>query len=214
VAWAVLRLGDLPVQARLAAATCVVALWAGLTWHEMSYWDCDRALWNRVHEISPTDARGCLLAAGFCAEGGDMAKALGILDEGLRYRPNSPNLWLARAGILYDGKRLDEARAAYLKVMQATEPAPGQAVQAGGSRRLRAAAAYRLAMMDIAAKKFVEAEGYARSALSLNFNGTGYHAMLSQCLLGEGRAEEAKAEGALELRLRLAQQANEQSRHP
>jgi hypothetical protein len=48
----------------------------------------------------------------------------------------------------------------------------------------------------------------------LNFNGTGYHAMLSQCLLGEGRAEEAKAEGALELRLRLAQQANEQSRHP
>ncbi len=64
------------------------------------------------------------------------------------------------------------------------------------------------------AKNFVEGEGYARTALNLNFNGTGYHFVLSQCLLGEGRAEEAKAENALELHLRLAQHANEQTRHP
>ena len=34
-------------------------------------------------------------------EDGDTPKALGILNEGLRYRPNSPNLWLARASIFY-----------------------------------------------------------------------------------------------------------------
>jgi hypothetical protein len=43
--------------------------------------------------------------------------------------------------------------------------------------------------------------------LSLDAKGVGYHSTLSQCLRGEGRVEEAKAENALELRLRLAQQA-------
>ena len=214
VAWAVLHLGKLPVQARLAVATCVVALWSGLTWHELGYWDCDRTLWTRVHEISPSEPKGQLQLAEFYNQDGDTPKALSILDEGLRYRPNSPNLWLARAGILYGGKQLDVARAAYLKVMQLTEPAPGQAVRAGAPTRLRAAAAYQMASMDIKAQNFVEAEGYARAALSLNYNGAGYHLMLSRCLFGEGRAEEAKVENALELRLRLAQQANEQSDHP
>lgn len=213
IAWAVLHLGKLPPQARLVAAMCVVALWAGLTWHEMGYWDCDRTLWSRVHEISPLEVAGQIYAAGYCVEDGDTPKALSILDEGLRYHPNSPNLWMTRAGIFYGENQLDEARAAYLKVMQVTEPAAGQAVQAGAPRRLRGAAAYQLALMDIKAKNFVEAESYARSAISLNFNGTGYHVLLSRCLLGEGRAEEAKAESALELQLRLAQQANQPS-HP
>jgi tetratricopeptide (TPR) repeat protein len=207
VAWAVLRLGDISPQARLAVATCVVALWAGLTWHEMGYWDCDKTLWTRVNEIAPMEPRAQLQLAGIYDEEGDVPKALSILDAGMRYRPNSPNIWLGRAGVLYNANRLDEARVAYLKVLQVTEPAVGQTVEAGAPRRLRASAAVQLAKMDLTEKNFVEAEQYARSALSLNFNGAGYHVLLAQCLFGEGRVEEGKAESALELRLRLAQSA-------
>ena len=124
----------------------------------------------------------------------------------MRARPNSPNLWLARAGILSGDRQFGQARAAYLKVMQLTEPASGQTVQAGPPIRLRAVAAYRLALLDIAANDFPQAEGYVRTALSLNPNGVGYHAALSDSLRGEGRLDEANAENALELRLRLAQQ--------
>ena len=90
--------------------------------------------------------------------------------------------------------------------MQVTEPAAGQAVEAGLNARDRAAAAYQLALLDIKAKNFVEAERYSRIALGLRYDGVGYHAVLSQSLRGEGRTDEANAENALELRLRLAQQ--------
>ena len=43
--------GSFPERRRLVVALCVVALWSGLTWHEMSYWDCDMTLWSRVLEI-------------------------------------------------------------------------------------------------------------------------------------------------------------------
>ena len=196
VAWAILRLGDISGKARLVTALCVVALWSGLTWHEMSYWDCDLTLWSRVLEISPSHPRAQLQLAFIYNEAGDTPKALGILDDGLRYRPNSPNLWLARAGILAGKKELDQARAAYLKVMQVTEPAPGQTVEPGINARDRAAAAYRLALLDLKANNFVEAEHYSRIALGLRYDGVGYHAVLSQSLRGEGQVDEADAENA------------------
>ncbi len=214
VSWAVLYLGSLSVKARLVLATCIVALWTGLSWHELGYWDCDRTLWARVLQISPSEPKAQIRMAYFYDEDRNTPKALSTLEAGLLYRPNSPNLWLAKADILYDSKQVGEARAAFLRVMQVTEPATGEAVQAGATSRLRASAAYRLAELDIAAKNFVEAESYARTALSLDFNGVGYHSVLSESLLGEGRAEEAKAENALELRLRLAQNAKEQAHHP
>ncbi len=214
IAWAILYLGSLPVVSRLVLAVCVVALWAGLTWHEMGYWDCERTLWSRAHEIAPSEPKPQLQLAFIYRNDGDVPKALAMLDEGLRYRPNSPNIWLARASILQGAGQLDLARAAYLRVMQATEPAAGKAVQAGAATRLRANAAHQLSLMDIAAKDFAEAERYARTAISLNFDGAGYHAILSECLRGEGRREEAIAENALEMRLRMAQHANDQTHHP
>jgi tetratricopeptide (TPR) repeat protein len=214
IAWAILYLGRLPAAARLAVAVCVVALWSGLTWHEMGYWDCERTLWSRAHQIAPSEPKAQLQLAFLYKDEGDTPKALAMLDEGLRYRPSSPNIWLARASILSDDGQLDLARAAYLKVMQVTEPAAGQPVQAGASTRLRANAAHQLSLMDLKTKNFVEAEHYARSALSLNFNGVGYHSVLSACLRGEGRKEEAAAEDAVEMRLRMAQQAGDQTHHP
>jgi tetratricopeptide (TPR) repeat protein len=205
VAWAILRMGNFPAKARMAAALCVVALWSGLTWHEMSYWDDDRALWSRVLQISPSHPRAQIQFAFLYKESGDIEKSLSILDNGLRYRPNSPNLWLARAGLLLD-LRPDEARSAYLKVMQVTAPAPGQTVAPGILSRNRAAAAYQLALLDVTAKNFTEAECYARIALALRPEGVGYHTVLSMGLRGEGRVEEANAENLLELHLRLAQQ--------
>jgi tetratricopeptide (TPR) repeat protein len=215
VAWAILRLGTLPARARLAAALCVVLLWSGLTWHEMGYWDSDATLWSRVLQISPENPKARLQLAFFYREAGDTPKALRMLDGGLRYHPNSPNLWLARASLLYSNQQWDEARAGYLKVMQLTEPALGQAVEAGPPTRLRAAAAYQLALMQIAAKNFLQAERYARSALSLRPDGVGYHEALAESLSGEGRLDEARAENATELRLRMAQQrTNGWGAHP
>ena len=206
VARAILRLGSLPAGARLAVALSVVLLWSGLTWHEMGYWDSDATLWSRVLQNSPTNPKARMQLAFLYREAGDTPKALGMLDDGLRYRPNSPNLWLARASILYSDQQWDQARAAFLKVIQLTEPAPGQAVEAGPPTRVRAAAAFQLALMDVAAKNFQEAERYARSALSLRPDGVGYHEALAECLSGEGRLDESRAENATELRMRIAEQ--------
>jgi tetratricopeptide (TPR) repeat protein len=212
VAWAILHLGNvqvgsLRIKTSVAVALCVVALWTGLSWHEMGFWDCETTLWSRVLQISPSEPKAQIQLAYIYQEAGDTPRALAILNDGLHYRPDSPNLWLVRARIMYDDKRWDEARAAFLKVLQVTEPAPGRAVSAGTLTRLRSDAAYHLALMDFAASNFQEAERDVRLALSLDAKGVGYHSTLSRCLRSEGRVEEAKAENALELRLRLAQQA-------
>jgi Flp pilus assembly protein TadD len=69
--------------------------------------------------------------------------------------------------------------------------------------------------MQIAAKNFLQAERYARSALSLRPDGVGYHEALAESLSGEGRLDEARAENATELRLRMAQQrTNGWGAHP
>jgi len=206
LAWAILNLGRLQNKGRLVVALCVVALWSGLTWREMGYWDCDKSLWSRVLEISPSQPKAILETAATYDAEGNTAKALRVLDDAMVYYPNSPKLWLERGVILFGHERLDEARAAYMKAMQFTEPPAGMPVKAGLHTEVRAAAAYQLARMDLAAKNFTGAERYARTAISLRYDGVGYHSALSESLLGEGRMDEAKSENALELRLRLAQQ--------
>jgi 4-amino-4-deoxy-L-arabinose transferase-like glycosyltransferase len=206
LAWMILRLGNVQPRTRLAVALCVVALWTGLTWHEMGYWDRDEALWARVLEISPTHPGAQVRVALSYAEAGDVPKALAMMDDALRLRPNSVQLRMVRAGVLAGAKQLDEARAEYLRVLQLTEPAPGHAVEPGMPARMRAAAAYQLALMDVKALNYPEAEQYARIALALNYKGVGYHAVLADSLRGEGLADEAKAESTTELKLRLAQQ--------
>jgi Tfp pilus assembly protein PilF len=134
----------------------------------------------------------------------------------LRYRPNEANLWVARSMIFQANKQLDEARAGYLKTMQLTDPATGQPDEAGASTRravaasLRAVTAYQLAVLDFSTKNFVEAEYYARTALSLDSKGINNHRALSRSLREQGRVEEADAEDALVLRL----EANGRTHHP
>ncbi|MGC2209467.1 MAG: hypothetical protein WA532_05065 [Candidatus Korobacteraceae bacterium] len=206
LAWAILNFGKFPAKARWAAALCVVALWTGLTWHEMGYWDDDMALWGRVLQISPSNLKAQVQMAFLYTQAGDTPHALGVLNDGMRDHPDSLSIWMARASILSGNNQKDAARDAYLKVMQLTDPAPGQAVQAGARARMRAAAAYQLALMDNTAKNFTEAERYARTAIGLRYDGVGYHSVLSESLSGEGRIDEAESENALELRLRMAQQ--------
>jgi tetratricopeptide (TPR) repeat protein len=205
IAWVILYFGKLPSSARLIIALGVVLLWSGLTWHEMGYWDCEKTLWSRVLEIAPSQSKARLMLASIYKDEDNVPKALSILDDGLRYNQSSLKLLMAQADIFSYNKQNDDARASYLKIMEITEPAAGEPVDAGLKTRLRAAAAYRLAEMDISANNFVEAERYIRTALSLDANGVGYHAVLSKVLLGEGHADEAKAENALELHLRLTQ---------
>jgi tetratricopeptide (TPR) repeat protein len=202
IAWAVLYLGNLPAATRLAVAVCIVALWSGMTWHEMGYWDCETTLWGRAHQIAPSELRAQMALASIYNEAGDSSKAIGILDDGLRYRPNATNLWLARAMIFQDDKRFDDARTGYLRVLQLTEPAAGHPVEAGTPLRFRAIAAHKLTVLDFSTGDFAEAELYARLALSLNFTGMNYHAALARSLREQGRMNEADAEDALEKRLR------------
>ena len=173
----------------------------------MGYWDCDTTLWSRVLQISPSEPKAQVQLAFIYKEAGDTPRALAILNDGLRYRPDSPNIWLARARMLYEDKQWDGARAGFLKVMQMTEPAPGQAVPAGTPTRLRAAAAYQSGLDGYLRQQLPGGRALRAMALGLDAKGVGYHSALSECLRGEGRIEEAKAENALELRLRLAQQA-------
>lgn len=201
LAWAILRLGNLPARARLAIALSVVALWSGLTWHEMSYWDSDTSLWGRVLQISPSNLKAQVSLAFLIKDTGDTARALGVLDDGLRYHPDSPTLWMARGFLLLD--QPEQSRAAFLKVMQVTEPPPGQAVPEGPRAKLRATTAYQLALQANASRQFVQGEHYARIALELRNDGAGYHAALSRSLQGEGRTEEADRENATELRLHI-----------
>jgi tetratricopeptide (TPR) repeat protein len=214
IAWVVLYLGTMPARLRVAVVLCVVAVWSGLTWHEMGYWDCDKTLWSRVLEISPSNIKAQLQLAFIYDQEGNTPKALSILDAGLRQRPNSAKTMMTRSEILYSHDRFDEARPGYLKVMQLTEPPAGHPVEAGLPTQLRAAAAYRLAELDTLTNSLGEAETYVRMALSLDFTGVNYHSTLSRVLAAEGRAEEAKAENALELQLRMAQLSKATHRHP
>ena len=214
LAWAIVRPGNFPAKARLVVALCVVALWSGLTWHEMGYWDNDMKLWGRVLQLSPSNLKAQVQMAFLYNEAGDTARALAVLDDGLRYRPDSPGIWLSRANLLSGNKQMEGARAAYRKVMQVTEPPPGQVPPPGPRSKMRAIAAYTLAQMDNKAGNFTEGERYARIALSLRGDGVGYHATLSQSLLGEGRVKEARSENAIELRLRMAQQLRGEDVHP
>ena len=211
VAWMVLQLRNFPAKALLMAPLCVVVFWAGLTWHEMGYWDCDATLWARSLEISPSSLVAQMHTASSYSEAGNTAKALSVLNDGLRYHPNEANLWVARAIIFQGNKQLDEARAGYLKVMQLTEATLGQPIEADAPTRkavaasLRGVAAYQLAVLDFSTKNFVEAEYYARTAVSLDSKGTTYHMALARSLREQGRVEEADAEDALVAHLRLMQ---------
>jgi len=201
VAWSILYLGRFAPSVRTVVALCLVLLWSGLTWHEMGYWDCDELLWARVLQFSPSHPKALMQMAHVYVEKGDIPKALSTLDDAMRYYPNSPKVWLERAGILFEDKKIEDARAAYLKAIQATKPA---VVTKGGLHaHVRAAAAYQLALMDLSTNNYVEAESYARMALSTGEDGVGYHATLSRCLVGQGRMDEAKAENQIELDLRM-----------
>lgn len=213
LAWAILRLGKLPSRARFGLAFGLVALWSALTWHEMGYWDSDATLWARALQISPSNLKAEVQVAELYQEAGDVPRALRELDEGLRYHPNSPSIWLTRATILVGDKRPDEARTAYLNVLRVTEPAASQALAPGPRAMQRAQAAYQLALLDASSGKFVEGESYARTALSLRSDGTGFHAALAENLEGQGRKQEAAGEGATELRLRIDQQRRARARH-
>lgn len=204
LAWAILRLGTLALRARLALAICAMALCFGLSWHEIGYWDNDFALWSRVLEISPSHLKGHAVLASLYKMEGDTPRAMRVVDDGLRFYPNSPNLWMVRAGILFANRQQNEARNEYLKVMQLTDPASSQAARFGTTVPIRAAAALILAKMDLKANQYAEAERYVRTAMALNPDGTGYHETLSECLRGEGKLDEANAENLLELRENLA----------
>jgi Tfp pilus assembly protein PilF len=169
----------------------------------MGFWDCDATLWKRSLEVSPSSLVAQMHAASIYNEAGDTAKALNILNDGLRYRPNEANLWVARAMIFQASHRLDEARTGFLKVMQLTDPGTGQKVEDRSSPQravansMRSVAAYQLAVLDFSTKNFVEAESYARTALSLDPKVSNYHRALSRSLREQGRVEEANAEDAL-----------------
>jgi len=208
VAWAILRLGSLSSRWRMVLGLVVVALWSTIASHELGYWDSDATLWARVLQISPANIKAQVQMANLYFEAGDPSRSLAVLDDGLRSRPESPSLWMTRASVLEGTKRFDEARAAYLNVMRVTGGSPP-----GTRATLGAAAAYKLALLDISEKNFAEAERYARTALSLQPDGPGFHAALGQSLLGQGRMAEGKAEGALEIRLRLEQQRRMMARN-
>ena len=216
VAWVALRLVDYSPKVLVLAPLCVVVLWSGITWHEIGYWDCDATLWARSLEISPSSLAAQMHTASSYSQAGDTAKALEVLNEGLKYRPNEPNLWVARANIFQAEHRFDEARAGFLKVLQLTDPAALQRVEAGPSTRraivgyLRGVAAYQLAVLDFATKNFVEAEYYARMALSLEPKAISNHRALSRSLREQGRVEEADAEDTLTQQLL----ADGQKQHP
>ena len=50
----------------------MVALWSGLTWHEMGYWDDDMALWGRVLQISPSNLKAQVQMAYLYTQAGDI----------------------------------------------------------------------------------------------------------------------------------------------
>lgn len=208
VAWTILRLGRVSPRGTVIASLCIVVFLSVMTWHEMGYWDCDRTLWTRVLQISPSQPKAILQVAGMYSEDGDYTRALSVIDDGLQYYPTSPKVWSERARILNVANRYDEARIAYLKIMQLTEPVGGKPVGTMISTYARADAAHQLSVLDLRANNPIEAESYARTAIETKYDAVGYHAALAEILNAEGRKDEARAEDALELHLQLARQLN------
>jgi hypothetical protein len=206
LAWGILRLRKLHTFAPAALALTVSCLFLISSWHELQYWECDRSLWTRVVAISPSHIGGRVQVAGFYYQDGDFPHALAAIDEGLRYHPDSPGLWLTRANFLNGEKRIEEARADYLRVLRATEPAADEPLT-GTLLRSRYTAAYELARLEITARNYNAAERYARIAIALNPSGPNFHTTLAAALKRQGKDSEARAEGEFEMRQAQARRA-------
>jgi tetratricopeptide (TPR) repeat protein len=207
LAWCIMKSGKPHDYTRVALGLGVASLFLVSSWHELQYWECDRTLWTRVVEISPSHIGGIAEVAGYYYQDGDLPRALAKIDEGLRYHPNSSGLWLTRANFLLAEKRLDEARIDYQHVLRST--APGDEPLTGTLLRSRYTAVYQMARLEIEAGNYKAAEDYARMALTLNPAGSGYHSTLAAALQGQGRDPEARAENMSELRLALARRTSE-----
>ena len=197
VAWALLQLN----HARTAAILSLVLAFSALSWHEMGFWDSDLTLWQRSLQISPTLIKAEVQSAFFVNQSGDRARALAILDDGLRIHPQSINLWYFHASM---APTKDEQRSEFQKLLQLTDPVVGRP-STEQSARMRSIAAFALAKIELKAGNLAEAERYARTAIQANYAGVGLHSTLGEVLRAEGRPDEAEREGYIELHLRLAE---------
>lgn len=193
VAWAALHL---PGRRWLVAGLLTLLL--ASSWHELQYWDCDRTLWARVTQISPTHVKARVQTASMLVEEGQTAAALAVLDEGLRLVPDSSGLWTTRGDVLFAAQRWPEAQQAYGQVLRRTEPNRAQPVT-GSRLQARAIAAFQLAKIEFAARDFAAAETHVRLAIALNSDRAGLHALLARILRAQGQRDAARAEDQREI---------------
>jgi len=207
LAWGILKMDRLHAYAPVALTLTVSSLFFISSSHELQYWDCDRSLWTRVVEISPSHIGGRVEVAGFYSQDGDLPRALATIDEGLQYHPDSPGLWLTRANLLTT-QNPDEARIDYLHVLRSTEPTKDEPLT-GGLLRSRYTAAFQLARLELKSGNYKSAEEYARMAIMLNPDGPNFHTTLAAALRAQGKDSEAHTEGEFEWRQALARRSSQ-----
>ena len=179
-------------QMRFVAALVLVATLASVTWHESGYWRNEVSLWERATETAPNTANPWLRVAGMYSGDLRSMKAVAVIDEGLRYRPNSPFLWQARGLLLFDREQTAAARQAFLKVIEVASSYDLQ--QHSDVAYQKTGAVFHLGVMDLRAGNYVSAERWIRESIALEPQIPELHLALAEALRKQGRLNEARQE--------------------
>jgi len=134
-----------------------------------------------LHNARALDPRGFQWAyylAHIALEQGEAEQALGYLAEAAQIDPAYPTLPLRRGEALLGLNRLEEARAAYARVVEVPD--------------LRAAALYGLAQIDLLERDWAGAAAKLGEVLTLQPDADAVQYPLGQALLGLGRRAEAR----------------------
>ncbi|HEX6881275.1 MAG TPA: tetratricopeptide repeat protein [Terriglobales bacterium] len=190
-------IGKLPARwAAMVVAVIAIAFAVG-SYRTTSYWEDDLHVFGRSMEVAPDNPDARSAFAGSLMEAGQKDRALAVLQEGFRRRPDSAKLVLMLAQTYQSNGDWQNARRYYEEM-----------VALSGDSRLMAMGHYGLGSLEEEQGNLQLAEEQYRRAISTASTAAGYHQRLGFLLQREGRLEEAKAEFAKEQEIRRQRTRN------
>ncbi len=189
--------GKLPSRWAATVVAVIAVAFAVGSYRTTSYWEDDLHVFARSMEVAPGNPDARTAYAGSLMEAGQKERAISVLEEGFRRRPDSAKLALMLAQTFQSNGDWQTAKRYYDEMLSLT-----------GDSRLMAMGHYGLGSLEEEQGNLQAAEEQYRRAISTATTAAGYHQRLGFLLQREGRAEEAKAEFAKEQEIRKQRTRN------
>jgi hypothetical protein len=182
----------------LAAIVLVTAIpFAFTSFRTTTYWEDDLHIFERGMEVAPDNPAARTFYAGALMGSGEKEKAFAIMLEGIRLRPDSPNLTLQLAQMYESAEKPDEAKKLYERTLTLNADA-----------RFIGMCHYSLGNLAQKQGNYSETEAEFRKAITASPTAAGYHQALGIVLRHQGRETEARQEFRQEEQIRLLRTRN------